>query len=138
MPSQKGRDLLLKIGDGGDPEVFTTLGAARAVSVALDNNPVDATAMNGGGFQGVQADGGVQAMSVALEGLFKDAAAEEALRLSAFGRTARNYQMLFPNGDMFAGSFVISDYRRGGSVEGLETFSVMLIRTGGGTFTPGV
>jgi len=137
MSSQKGRDLLLKIGNGADPEVFTTLGAARTVSMLLNNQPIESTTMGDGGFQGLSAAAGIQALEPTLEGLFKDAAAEEALRLSAFERTAKNYQLLFPNGDLFEAFFVIHDYRRGGSFDGLETFSVTLGRSGGGTFVPG-
>lgn len=138
MSSQKGRDLLLKIGNGADPEVFTALGAARAVSMALNNRPVDSTAMGNDGFQGFQADAGVQTLELRLDGLFKDAAAEETMRLAAFNRTVKNYQLVFPNGDVFAAAFVVHDYSRGGSFDGLETFSVTLARTGAGTFTPGV
>ena len=137
MSSQRGRDLLLKIGDGADPEVFTTIGAARTVSMSLNNQLVDNTMMDGNGFQSMQADAGVQIMELTLEGLFRDAAVEEDLRLSAFNRMARNYQLLFPNGDLYAAAFVIHEYRRGGSFDGLETFSVALIRTSSGTFTPG-
>lgn len=137
MPSQKGRDLLLKIGDGGDPEVFSAIGAARTVAVSVNNRLVDNTAMDGDGFQGVQPDAGVQAMELMLEGLFRDAAAEETLRATTFSRTVRNYQLLFPNGDMYAAGFAVGDYQRGGSFDGLETFSVTLVRSGGGTFTPG-
>ncbi|MFH1158061.1 MAG: phage tail tube protein [Pseudomonadota bacterium] len=137
MSSQRGRDLLLKIGDGADPEVFTTIGAARTVSMSLNNQTVDNTAMDGSGFQSLQAEAGVQTMELTLEGLFRDASAEEALRLSAFDRAARNYQLLFPNGDLYAAAFVIHEYRRGGSFDGLETFAVALARTGGGAFTPG-
>lgn len=137
MSSQRGRDLLLKIGDGADPEVFTTIGAARTVSISLNNQLVDNTMMDGNGFQSMQADAGVQTMELTLEGLFRDAAAEEDLRLSAFNRTVRNYKLLFPNGDLYAAAFVIHEYKRGGSFDGLETFSIALVRTGSGTFTPG-
>ncbi len=137
MPGQRGRDLLLKIGDGGNPEVFTTLGAVRAVEMTLDNQLVDNTAMDGNGFQSVQAEAGLQALELTLEGLFKDAAAEETLRAAAFSRAAKNYQLLFPNGDMLAAAFVVGGYRRGGSFDGLESFSVTLARTGSGSFTPG-
>jgi TP901-1 family phage major tail protein len=136
MPGYKGRDLLLKIGDGGGTEVFTTIGAARAVAMALNNRPVDSTSMDSGGMQSFVADAGVQTMQVRLDGLFKDAGAEEMLRAAAFGRTSNHYRLVFPNGDTYAASFVVQDYARGGSVEGLETFSVTLLRDGAGVFTP--
>jgi len=137
MPSQNGRDLLLKIGNGGNPETFTTIGAARTVEMALENEPVDATAMNSGGIVTLQADAGIQSLQIALQGLFKDSAAEETLRAAAFNRTANNYQLLFPTGAVYAAAFVIADYRRSGSYDGLESFTVTLLRTGTGTYTGG-
>lgn len=136
MAAQKGRDLLLKIGDGATPsEAFTTIGAIRTNNLTLNNNPVDTTTMGDAGIQTMLADAGVQSMSISADGLFKDDAAEEALRAAAFTRTAKNFELLFPNGDKFAGSFVVQEYSRGGSHDGLETFSVTLMRSGAGTFT---
>ncbi len=138
MPSQKGRDFLLKIGDGGSPtETFATLGAARTNALALNNNPVDSTTMDGSGVQALMADAGVQSLNITIDGLFKDAAAEESLRAAAFARTQKNFQLAFPNGDVYQAAFVIGEYGRGGSHDGLETFSATLIRTGSGTYTPG-
>lgn len=135
MPSHKGRDLLLKISNGAVPEVFSTIGAARTAAITLNNQPVDATTMDDAGIQALKADAGTQTMSVKLDGLFKDADAEEMLRLAAYNRTATNYKMIFPNGDSYAACFVIDSYQRGGAHDGLETFSVSLTRSGTGTFT---
>ena len=137
MPSQKGRDLLLKIGDGGGPEVFTAIGAARTVAMTLNNQPADATTMDSAGYQILQGDAGAQSLHIRLEGLFKDAAAEEVLRVAAFARSANNYELWFPNGDKYAAAFVVQEYQRGGAFDGLETFSVTLARSGAGTFTVG-
>jgi TP901-1 family phage major tail protein len=137
MPSQKGRDLLLKIGDGGAPESFTTIGAARAAGMTLDNKPADATTMDGAGVQALNGAAGVQSMRVTLEGLFKDSAAEEILRAAAFSRASVNYELVFPNGDKYAAAFVIESYTRTGEHDGLEAFSATLLRDGAGVFTPG-
>lgn len=138
MPSQKGRDLLLKIGNGGSPtETFTTIGAARTAAMTINNQPLDATSMDSGGIQVLQSDAGVQAMQLRLDGLFKDSAAEETLRAAAFGRAEKNYELFFPNGDKYAAAFVIESYARGGTHDGLETFSLTLSRSGNGTFTAG-
>ncbi len=137
MPSQKGRDLLLKIGNGASPEIFAMVGAARLVALTLNNQPVDKTTMDSNGVQEVQGDAGVQALEIKLDGLFKDAAAEETLRLAAFARTVNNYQLQFPNGDLLAAAFIVHDYHRSGSFDGLETFAISLLRSGDGSFTPG-
>lgn len=137
MPSQKGRDLLLKIGDGGSPESFSTVGAARTTALTLNNQPADATSMADAGLQAFEAGAGTQSMQIRLEGLFKDSTAEEALRAAAFDRAAKNYELYFPNGDKYAAAFVIDSYARTGAHDGLETFSISLLRSGGGTFTEG-
>lgn len=137
MPGYAGRDLLLKIGNGGSPETFSTIGAARTVALTLNNQPVEATTMDANGAEGLSAAAGVQSLAVALDGLFKDAAAEETLRQRAFSGAACNCQLLFPNGDVIAGAFVVGDYHRSGPYDGLEGFSVTLHRTGASSFTPG-
>lgn len=136
MPSHKGRDFLFKIGDGEESESFATLGAARIVSLSIDNQPLDATAMDSDGMQQLDADGGVQSMVVRLDGLFKDSAAEALLRTAAFDRSAANYRMIFPNGDQYNAAFVVESYTRGGSYDGLESFTATLRRSGAGSYTP--
>lgn len=137
MTSQKGRDLLLKIGDGGAPESFTAIGAARATAMELGNQPVEKTSMASGGFREYLSGAGLQSMVLRLDGLFRDAAAEERLRAAAFNRTADNYELQFPNGDKYAARFIVQEYRRGGTFDGLEVFSATLLRTGAGVFTAG-
>ncbi|MDE2337568.1 MAG: hypothetical protein KGL10_09680 [Alphaproteobacteria bacterium] len=137
MPSQNGRDLILKIGDGASPENFTTIGAARTVEMAVSNLPADVTPLGGGGVAALQADGGVQALEITLAGLFKDSAAEESLRAAALGRTLDDYQLCFPNGAIYAASFAVTSYKRGGAYDALEDFTVTLARSGAGTFTAG-
>jgi len=135
MTSQRGRDLLLKIGDGNTPETFLTLGAARTTGLTLNNQLVDATQMGAGGMQSFIAGAGVQSLQLRLEGLFKDSIAEEQLRAAAFGRSAPNFELQFPNGDKYAARFVVEDYARTGAYDGLESFSVTLRRSGNGVFT---
>lgn len=134
MPSHKGRDLLLKIGDGAEEEVFATLGAARTATMTLNNQSADATTMADGGIQMLNAAAGVQSLSIRLEGIFKDSAAEETLRGIAFDRSTRHFRLQFPNGDRYTAPFVVDSYARSGSHDGLESFTVTLSRSGAGVF----
>ena len=137
MPAQNGRDFLLKMGDGAGVEAFTTIGASRTVGMSINNNPVDATTMTDSGIQQMIADAGTQSMSVSIDGLFKDATVEETFRALAHTPAVVNFQLAYPNGDVYEAPFVVQDYNRGGSHDGLETFSATLIRSGSGTFTAG-
>lgn len=135
MPSHKGRDLLLKIGDGEEEENFATIGAARTAAMTLNNQSADATTMADGGVQVLNAAAGLQSLGIRLEGIFKDSAAEEALRAVAFDRNVRHFLLQFPNGDSYMAPFIVESYARSGSHDGLEGFSVSLSRSGAGVFT---
>ena len=135
MTSYHGRDFLLKIGNGDDPENYQTLGAARTNNMSINNNLVDATTMGDAGIQNMMADAGVQSMQVSIEGLFKDSIAEEILRQTAMDRQKRNFELHFANGDIYQASFVIQDYSRTGTYDDLESFSASLIRSGDGVLT---
>lgn len=136
MPSFKGRDLLLKIGDGEIVESFTTIGAARTLSMSIDNRLTPVTSTADGGIDRYSAPAGMQGLRLTLEGLFRDQAAEEVLRAAAFDRLQRNFRLHYPNGDTYQAAFVVENYRRGGTHDGLEVFSLTLVRSGVGTFTP--
>ena len=136
MALQKGRDFLLKVGDGAVLEVFSTIGAARLTSLQLDNNVVEVTSTAGTGAAEYLVDAGVQMLELAVEGLFKDGAAEERLRDIAFTRQPCHCRLCFPDGAIYAATFVVQQYRRSGAYEGLEAFSARLLRSGEGTYTP--
>ena len=48
MAAQKGRSLLMKIGDGASPEAFTTIGGMRSTSIAINDEMVDVTNKDSG------------------------------------------------------------------------------------------
>jgi predicted secreted protein len=135
MPVRKARDLTLYIGDGGAPEAFLPVAAARLSGIALSSRPADATALGSGAARRWLAEAGTQDMEVKLEGLFRDQPGEALLRAAAFAGAAVSCRLDFPNGDSYAAPFVVRDYARGGQEGGFEEFAVTLLRAGGGIFT---
>lgn len=134
MASQRGRDLLLKIGDGGSPQAFHTLGAARMTAFDLLNEAVEDTAVGTTG-AATYAAAGTQNLRMTLQGLFKDSAGEALLRQAALAPAVQDYQLVFPNGDSYAAAFLVEAYRREGSHDGFEGFAVTLLRSGAGSWT---
>lgn len=130
-----GRDFVLKVGDAETVETFRAIGAARAVSFRISNSLVDNTLMGAEGIQAVLVAAGNQSLSIMVEGLFRDAQSEAILRRMALERVTRNLELVFPNGDQLKAAFVVQDYQRGGSLEGLESFSATLVRSGPGTYS---
>ena len=58
MAAQKGADLLMKIGDGGSPESFTTIGGMRSTSLSMNDEMVDITNKDTGRARTILAQGG--------------------------------------------------------------------------------
>ena len=74
MAAQKGSALLMKIGDGGSPETFTTIGGMRSTSLTMNDEMVDVTNKDSSRASTLLAQGGTNSMSVAGSGVFTDSA----------------------------------------------------------------
>ena len=72
MVAQKGKDLLLKIDDGGS---FVTVAGLRSKRIAFNSETVDITdADSAGRWRELLAGSGVQRAAISGSGIFKDAA----------------------------------------------------------------
>ncbi len=90
MSAQRGKDLLIKTGDGGSPEVFTTVAGLRATTLAFNAQNVDVTnADSTNAWRELLAGGGVKSATLTGSGVFKDAASDATLRTAFFGRHRR-------------------------------------------------
>ncbi|MGE3714352.1 MAG: phage major tail protein, TP901-1 family [Alphaproteobacteria bacterium] len=136
MAAQKGSLLLLKVGDGGEPESFTTIGGLRTNSLTHNNQTVDTTNKDSGAWRQLLQGAGLRSVSLTGSGVFTDSATEETVRGYAMANEIRNYQMTFGNGDVLEGPFHITAYQRAGSYNNEETYSLTLVSAGTVTFTP--
>src|SRR5689334_4507882 len=104
MTAQRGALVLIKVGNGGDPENFTTIGGLRAARMVLDAQALDNSDLESGAWRRLLAGGGIRSVMLGGSGLFTDSAAEETLRGYAFAGAIHNYRFVFANGDSLAGA----------------------------------
>ena len=124
MAAQKGRALLMKIGNAGSPETFTTIGGMRSTSITLNDEAVDVTNKDSTNDARVLlAQAGVKSMSVSGNGVFTDSASETTLygkwHASSFG----NYQFLVPDLIAFTGAFMLETLEYAGEYNGEVTYT---------------
>lgn len=134
MAAQKGKDLLLKIGDGAG--VFVTIAGLRTRRIALNADTVDVTDAESTGRWRELLDGaGVKRASVSGTGIFKDQSSDLMLRQRFFDGLLRDWQIVIPNFGVLQGPFQISnlDYRGEHAAE--ITFDIALDSAGALTFT---
>ena len=138
MTAQKGEDVILKIGDGGNPiEVFADVGGLRDVSFTLSNKIVEASDLASGSWRKLLSGAGVDFLSISGNGYFTDVASEEILRGYAFAATTNNYELHFGNGDKLTGAFLVASYLRSGDMGAQEDFAIGLESAGEVTFVTG-
>ena len=131
MSAQKGKDLLIKIGDGASPEAFTTVAGLRATGLAFNAQSIDVTnADSADQWRELLAGGGVKSASVTGSGVFKDAASDAALRQAFFAQATGNFQVVIPSFGTLAGPFKITALQYDGPYDGELKISLSLASAG--------
>jgi TP901-1 family phage major tail protein len=136
MSAQRGKDLLIKIGDGADPETFTSVAGLRATTLAFNAQTVDVTnADSANQWRELLDGGGIASASISGSGVFKDASSDTTLRTAFFGQTLKNFQIVIPSFGTVAGPFKITALQYDGPYDGELKLSLSLASAGALTFT---
>ena len=135
MSAQRGKDLLVKIGDGGSPETFTTVAGLRATTLSFNAQTVDVTnADSVDQWRELLAGAGVKSASFIGSGVFKDAASDESLHASFFNQTTPNFQIVIPGFGTISGAFQIASLQYEGPYDGEVKISLSLQSAGALSF----
>ena len=135
MAAQRGKDILLKIGDGGSPEAFETVAGLRARTIALNARTVDVTDSDSAGrWRELLAGAGVRSAEVRGQGVFRDAESDARMREAFFDQAARRWRLIVPDFGVIEGPFQIVQLEYAGEHEGEASFSVGLESAGELTF----
>jgi TP901-1 family phage major tail protein len=135
MAGQRGRDVLVKIGDGGSPEDFVVVAGIRTRSIALGAGLIDATTTTSpGAWRELIAGAGVKKVEVSGAGVFKDMASDERMRAAFFAGEAPTLQLLIPDFGTLQGPFVIAALAYSGEHDGEAAFAISLASAGALTF----
>jgi len=130
MAAEKGRAFLLKIGDGGGPEIFTVVGGMRSTSIRINNEMVDVTNKTSGGWREILSGAGIRHISLSGSGIFTDSASETALQAKALASSVDNYEVVFESGAKFSGAFQVTSLEYAGDYNGERTYSISLESSG--------
>jgi TP901-1 family phage major tail protein len=131
MAGQKGRDVLIKIGDGGAPEAFVTIAGIRAKTISLNARSVDATSGESPqAWRELIAGAGVKSASVSGAGVFKDAASDAYIQQAFFAQAVRNFQLIIPDFGALSGPFLVEALDYSGDHDGEASFAITLASAG--------
>ena len=137
MSGQKGRDVLIKIGDGEDTEAFVTVAGIRAKTISLNAKTVDGTSGESPeAWRELIAGAGVKSASVSGAGVFKDAASDTLIQQAFFARALANFQLIIPDFGSLTGPFLVEALDYSGDHDGEAAFAITLASAGALSFEP--
>lgn len=129
MAAQKGKDLLLKAGDGAGG--FVTVAGLRARQIAFNAETVDVTHSESvGRWRELLAGAGVRRASISGAGIFKDEALDALVRQTFFDGTIRDWQIVVPDFGTISGAFQLTGLEYRGDHAGEVTFDLSLESAG--------
>ena len=132
MAAQKGKDLLVKIHDGGD---YVTVAGMRSRRIAFNAETVDIThAESAGRWRELLEGAGVKRAAIGGRGLFKDEATDALMRQAFFDGAVKDYQVVIPDFGTIAGAFQIVSLEFAGEHNGEVTYELALESAGALTF----
>lgn len=136
MPgAQKGLDILVKLGNGASPEVFTTIAGLRTKSITHNKEQVDVTsADNVDRWRELLGGAAVKSFSVTASGVLKDSAVMQLIMDAAQDDTFDSWQIIIPSIGTFEGAFQVT-MSVGGDHDGEATYDLTLESAGTLEFT---
>ncbi|MBW9090639.1 phage major tail protein, TP901-1 family [Rhizobium wenxiniae] len=128
MTAQKGRDLLLKIDEGG---TFMTVAGLRSRRLAFNAETVDVTdAESVGRWRELLGGAGIQRASLTGAGIFKDQASDEKVRAAFFASAILGWQVIIPGFGTITGPFQLTALEYSGEHNGEVRFELALESAG--------
>jgi TP901-1 family phage major tail protein len=132
MVAQKGKDLLLKIDNGG---TYATVAGLRSKRLAFNAETVDGTdSESAGRWRELLGGTGVQRASVSGSGIFKDQASDALVRSAFFAASILNWQIVVPDFGAVTGAFQVTALEYSGQYNGEVLFEIALESAGALTF----
>ena len=133
MAAQLGRNMLVKVSDGGSPGTFSTVGGIRTSSFTLNNEQVDITDSDTAPFRVLLGNSGLKSCTVTGSGVFKDEAAVNTVENLALSGALRDFQLVMPNGDYLQAEFQVASFAYEAEHNAEQTYSLTL--ESGGTIS---
>ena len=135
MTAQKGRDLLVKLDETGSGS-FVTVAGLRSTRISFNSETVETTTADSPGqWRELLAGAGLRSAAISGSGVFKDQAADAALRRVFFDAAIPAFRVVIPDFGTVEGAFQITGLDYAGTHDGEATYEVSLVSAGQLAFT---
>jgi TP901-1 family phage major tail protein len=130
MGAEKGSAFLLKVGNGAEPPVFSTVAGMRTTQLSVNGEAVNVTSKDSGGWRELLSGAGVRSVSVAASGIFTGSAAEVRIKANALAGQIDAYELSFESGEKLRGLFLVTRLDYSGDYNGERNYALSLESSG--------
>jgi TP901-1 family phage major tail protein len=130
MTAEKGSAFLLKVGDGAETPVYSTVAGLRTTQLSINGEAVVITNKGSGGWRELLSGAGVRSVSVAGSGVFTGSAAEGRLKSNALAGLIDDYELSFESGERLRGRFLLTRLDYSGDFNGERSYTLALESSG--------
>ncbi|MEO1602254.1 MAG: phage tail tube protein [Pseudomonadota bacterium] len=137
MAAVRGTEVLIKRGNGADPEVFTTVGAIRNATITINGNPIDVTTaddVDGNNEIWRTSITGVKDFSISGDGVAKALLPVQTVYNDFATGAITNYEVVAKWFGTWTVAMIVTNMTIEGPYDGAETFSIELQAAGAPTF----
>jgi TP901-1 family phage major tail protein len=130
MPAEKGSAFLLKVSDGAQTPVYSTVAGLRTTQMSINGDAVVITNKGSGGWRDLLSGAGVRSVSVSGAGVFTGSTAETRIKTNALSGLLDDYELSFESGERISGRFLVSRLDYSGDFNGERSYTLALESSG--------
>jgi TP901-1 family phage major tail protein len=130
MSAEKGSAFLLKVGNGGEPPIFSTVAGMRTTQMSVNGEAVNVTTKDSGGWRELLSGAGVRSVSVSASGIFTGSATELRVKGNALSGAVDDYELSFESGERMRGRFLVTRLDYSGDYNGERNYALSLESSG--------
>jgi TP901-1 family phage major tail protein len=130
MSAEKGSAFLLKVGNGAEPPVFSTVAGMRTTQMSVNGEAVNVTSKDSGAWRELLSGAGIRSVSVSGSGIFSGSAAESRLKSNALAGIVDDYELSFESGERMQGKFLVTRLDYSGDYNGERNYALNLESAG--------
>jgi TP901-1 family phage major tail protein len=130
MSAEKGSAFLLKVGNGAEPSVFSTVAGMRTTQMSVNGEAVNVTSKDSGAWRELLSGAGIRSVSVSGSGIFSGSAAESRLKSNALAGIVDDYELSFESGERMQGKFLVTRLDYSGDYNGERNYALNLESAG--------
>jgi TP901-1 family phage major tail protein len=136
MAGVRGRDVVIRVSDGGSPVAYDEIAGIRARTITLSARQVEATtAQSPQAWRELIAGAATKRIEVIGSGWFWSRWADERLRAAYFAGETPRFQIAVLDFGVFEGPFAIVELTYDGEEDGMALFSIRLASAGPVSFS---